>query len=71
MHLDFAGDKGMGTKVSDRYAVPGCSGHHGLQHRIGWPEFVAAMGTSKAAMLRAADILWRSWPGRAKWEREQ
>lgn len=69
-HLDFAGDKGMGTKVSDKFAVPMCSAHHRLQHAIGWQSFMAAMLTNEKQLLDAAGFLWARWPGRAQWERK-
>jgi hypothetical protein len=31
-HVDYAGDKGMATKASDKYAVPLCAFHHAEQH---------------------------------------
>lgn len=71
MHLDFAGGKGVGTKVADRYAVPGCAGHHALQHRKGWQTFMRLMGTSANELLIAAARLWHAWPGRPAWERKQ
>ena len=69
-HLDFAGGKGTGTKVADRYAIPTCSGHHRLQHTLGWPRFIERMVTTKEALLVAAARLWNAWPGRAAWERK-
>lgn len=68
MHLDFAGGKGVGTKVADQYSLPACSGHHGRQHTKGWATFLREMGLTKEAALDAASRLWRVWPGRAKWE---
>lgn len=68
MHLDFAGGKGMGTKVADSFCVPACSKHHGRQHMKGWATFLREFGVTKEALLDAADRLWRAWPGRAKWE---
>jgi hypothetical protein len=68
MHLDFAGGKGVATKVADRYSVPACSKHHGRQHTKGWVTFLKEVGVTKEALLRAADKLWGSWPGRFKWE---
>ena len=70
-HLDFAGGKGIGTKVADRYAVPMCSAHHRIQHSGGWPRFLVGMLTTKGAMLLAAAKLWNAWPGRVAWERKQ
>ncbi len=71
MHLDFAGGKGIGTKVADRYAIPGCSGHHATQHRVGWNTFMGRMGTSATELMVGAAKLWNAWPGRAKWELKQ
>jgi hypothetical protein len=68
MHLDFAGGKGMATKVADRFAVPACAGHHRRQHTKGWATFLREIGVNKEALLRAAETLWRAWPGRVKWE---
>lgn len=70
-HLDFAGGKGIGTKVADRYAVPMCAGHHAMQHREGWQTFMALMGTTANELLVAAARLWNAWPGRPAWERKQ
>lgn len=70
MHLDFAGDKGLSSKVSDRYAIPGCSTHHHLQHGLGWDTFVALMQTTKDELLKAAATFWRAWSGRPAWERK-
>ena len=68
MHLDFAGGKGIGTKVADKFALPCCSGHHRLQHTKGWATFLKMIGVTKEALLDAAGRFWRAWPGRAKWE---
>ena len=68
MHLDFAGGKGVGTKVADQYSVPSCSGHHRRQHTRGWATFLREVGATKEALLDAAGKLWRAWPGRVKWE---
>jgi hypothetical protein len=70
-HLDFAGGKGVGTKVADRYAIPACQGHHRLQHDKGWTTFMALMGTNAKELLGAAARLWNAWPGRRAWERKQ
>ena len=64
-HVDYAGDKGMGTKPSDRYAVPLCSAHHGEQHTAGIKTFEAR---HRVNMLEAANDFWRAWPGRIAWE---
>lgn len=70
-HVDYAGDKGMGTKVSDRFAIPLCSKHHRIQHEMGWTSFeLTYLKGYVGAGLRAANQYWKAWPGRAKWERE-
>lgn len=68
MHLDFAGGKGMGSKVADRFTVIACSYHHDRQHKRGWATFLREFGVTKEALLEAADKMWRAWPGRLKWE---
>lgn len=70
MHLDFAGGKGVGTKVADRHTIPACRNHHALQHLKGWATFCRWMGVTKEDLLGAADFLWSKWPGRAAWERK-
>jgi hypothetical protein len=70
MHLDFAGGKGLSTKVADRYAVPCCSKHHRLQHGKGWATFLKLVGQTKEGLLYAADRFWHAWPGRVAWERK-
>ena len=71
-HVDYAGDKGMGTKVSDRHAVPLCSRHHAWQHQHGWPLFerwwLGGGAKAEGYALKAAAAYWRAWPGRAAWE---
>lgn len=68
-HVDYAGDKGMGTKVSDRFAIPLCTGHHAYQHTIGWAPFEReCLAGGEGAALQAADAYWRNWPGRIAWE---
>lgn len=71
MHLDFAGGKGVGTKVADRFAVPSCSGHHRDQHNKGWATFLARVGMTKERLLTAAAVYWSAWPGRRAWESKQ
>lgn len=72
-HVDHGGDKGMGTKASDKFAIPMCDGAHEEQHRIGWAPFEARW---KFHALDLAYTLWRHWldttPMGAKWKaREQ
>lgn len=38
-HVDFAGGKGVGMKVDDRFTIPLCLCHHADQHQIGWSSF--------------------------------
>jgi hypothetical protein len=67
-HVDHAGDKGMATKVSDRFAIPLCAGHHQRQHNRGWQTFEAECLRGKSAVAMA-DAYWNAWPGRIDWER--
>lgn len=67
-HVDYAGGKGVGTKVADRWAVPLCSHHHREQHRIGWKTFERIYLIDCKS---AAEQYWRAWPGRIAWERKQ
>lgn len=68
-HVDHAGDKGMGTKVSDRHAIPLCAAHHARQHTRGWKTFEAECLGGKSAVAMA-DAYWNAWPGRIAWERD-
>jgi hypothetical protein len=75
-HVDHGGDKGMGTKASDRFAIPLCQKHHDEQHgkigafkdRGGWPKFQARYGFNA---IDVAGDYWHLWPGRRAWERKQ
>jgi hypothetical protein len=69
-HVDYAGGKGMGTKVADRHAVPLCSAHHRLQHSGGWPWFDFTILGMAGGGAKAADRFWQQWPGRIAWERK-
>jgi hypothetical protein len=72
-HVDHGGDKGTGTKASDRFAIPLCPRHHDEQsgkigsfrNRGGWPSFELKYGF-KAVEVAAA--YWNAWPGRREWE---
>lgn len=66
-HVDYAGGKGMGTKVADHDAVPICDEHHAEQHRTGWKTFEAKYNVHCDL---AAATYWRAWPGRIAWERK-
>jgi hypothetical protein len=68
-HVDYAGDKGVATKVSDRYAIPLCSKHHHHQHATGWKSFeTKCLLMPVGSCLKAAENYWRQWPGRRAWE---
>lgn len=68
-HTYGAGDRGMSTKSSDRYAIPLCSIHHARQHARGWKTFeTECLGGQSAP--RMAEGYWREWPGRIQWERK-
>jgi len=64
-HVDHGGDKGMGTKASDRFAIPLCGWHHDKQHVWGRKTFELRTGVD---MLALAAAYWKAWPGRTKWE---
>lgn len=66
-HVDYAGGKGMATKVADRFAVPMCDEHHREQHTLGWQPFEKLHDFDG---LATAEAFWRAWPGRVKWERK-
>lgn len=70
-HVDYAGDKGMGTKVSDKYAIPLCTHHHSYQHRVGWGIFQWRVFGDTGYALAASQAYWQQWPGRIAWERKQ
>lgn len=65
-HVDHGGDKGMGTKVSDRFAIPLSANCHANQHRIGWRTFEGAYLGGDAVAL--SNGYWRDWHGRIAWE---
>lgn len=67
-HWDEAGDKGVATKVSDKWSLPMCDGHHEEQTDVlSWPRFQLKYGFSAREVCAA---FWFKWPGRAKWEAE-
>jgi hypothetical protein len=69
-HAPHKATKGTGTKCADRYAIPLCSFHHKLQHNMGWPAFELVYLQKYGGALKAAEELWRAWPGRIAWERK-
>ncbi|WP_293921078.1 hypothetical protein [Sphingobium sp. UBA5915] len=64
-HVDYAGGKGVGIKVADRYAIPLCSAHHRAQHNWGWQTFE---DNFRIDALEASKAYWNAWPGRRAWE---
>jgi len=67
-HVDHGGDKGMGTKASDRFCIPLCPECHERQHSEGWLTFERKLPQSSAVIL--SNLYWAEWPGRREWERE-
>ena len=67
-HVDYAGGKGMGTKVADSFTVPLCSRHHREQHQEGWSTFERHYFGKEGYALKASEELWRAWPSRGRWE---
>ena len=65
-HVDHGGDKGMGTKVSDRFAIPLSWLCHDLQHSKGWPWFESNILRADAVAMSQA--YWELWPKRREWE---
>jgi hypothetical protein len=66
-HWDEAGDKGMATKVADKWALPMCDGHHAEQTDVlGWPKFQIKYRFKAEAFCTQ---LWQAWPGRIAWLR--
>ncbi len=74
-HVDHGGDKGTGTKASDRFAIPLCQRHHdeqggkvgGFSSRGGWATFQLKYGFDA---VKVAAQYWSKWPGRTQWEAE-
>lgn len=72
-HVDHGGDKGTGTKASDRWAIPLCQKHHDEQggrigsfrQRGGWKSFELKYGFDAK---KVAESYWNAWPSRKQWE---
>ena len=64
-HVDYAGGKGVGTKVADKHAIPMCGVHHAEQHSLGWNTFEGKYRFNAADFARQ---FWKAWPGRGAWE---
>lgn len=67
-HVRTGTDGGMAVKPSDCWVVPLCNFHHGLQHRIGEPEFERRHSID---MKKIAAALWAKSPHRHKSEKPQ
>ena len=67
-HVDHGGDKGMGTKVSDRHCIPLCDSCHAEQHWVGWATFEKDLPGKLPDAVALACIYWTEWPGRRDWE---
>jgi hypothetical protein len=69
-HVDYAGDKGVATKVADRFAIPLCAHHAQLQHNIGWDSFDLMVWKKLGGGLEIARQYFQAWPGRIAWLRK-
>jgi len=69
-HVDYAGDKGIGTKVADSNCIPLSDNCHRLQHDKGWRWFDERILGGPGRGLMMAQEYWRAWPGRAAWEKQ-
>lgn len=67
-HTYGAGDKGIGTKSNDCYAIPLCNYCHARQHSMGWKSFEKLYGFDAPSM---AEAYFNEWPGRHAWRRKQ
>lgn len=75
-HVDHGGDKGMGSKASDRFCIPLCQRHHDEQsgkigsfrQRGGWKTFELKYGFDA---VQVAAEYWLRWPARRQWEDER
>lgn len=65
MHVDGAGGKGMGLKVADFWAVPGCSEAHRLYHDHGAASWER---TWRINLIEAAKQYAKASPHRHLWE---
>jgi hypothetical protein len=70
-HVDYAGGKGVGLKVHDRFSIPLCSEHHRVQHGWGWDTFEQNFKLGIGGAKEAAAQFWAAWPGRRAWEAER
>lgn len=66
-HWDQAGDKGMSTKVSDKFSLPMCDEHHRIQTDVmGWPKFQIHY---KFNAGDACAAFWKAFPRSAEWDK--
>ena len=68
MHVDGAGGKGVGLKVADYHAVPGCSEAHRLYHDHGAETW---QRTWRIDLIAAAKAYAKASPHRYLWEQPQ
>lgn len=67
-HVRMGTDGNLGTKPSDFWTIPLCSGHHAIQHNIGEIAFNRAYGIN---MIAIAQALWLRSPHRRKHEEDK
>lgn len=70
-HVDYAGDKGMGTKVSDHFSIPMCTCHHAEQHNVGWETFEKRYRFRGVNLAEQYFGAWLNTPMGAKWIMER
>lgn len=58
-HTPDPASKGVGTKASDRNAMPLCVHHHHLHTNAGW----SAIGLTRETAQKMADAYWNAWKG--------
>lgn len=69
-HVDYAGSKGIGTKVADSDCIPLTDNCHRLQHNKGWRWFDEQILGGPGRGLMMAQAYWQAWPGRSAWEKQ-
>jgi hypothetical protein len=69
-HVDYAGSKGMGTKVADSDCIPLSDNCHRLQHTIGWRSFEVKYLKGEGSGQAMSNEYWSAWPGRKAWEQQ-
>ena len=66
-HIRKGTNTAAGVKPHDRHAVPMCAIHHSKYHDDGHQSFERNYGID---LMAIANQLWRSWPKRWTYERE-